>query len=56
MLHESPRALIEPLPPTYDIWPTVERTFTEGARYMGTPSPMTKLMGNLHGIIKPLRQ
>lgn len=44
----EPRSLmLDPLPFTYDSWPTVERVKSLKKRQMGTPSPMTKLMGNL---------
>jgi hypothetical protein len=56
VLHEDPRPLIlDPLPFTYEKWPAIERVHEFKSRQMGTPSPMTKLMGNLHGILLPLR-
>lgn len=57
LLHGSPRTLdLENLPSTYDIWPSILRLFTEERIYKGTPSPLTKIFGNLHGHIKELRR
>ena len=48
VVHEDPRALIlDPLPPTYHKYPTIERLKEFKQRRMGTPSPLTKLLGNL---------
>ncbi len=54
--HGSCRDLIlDPLPITYEEFPTILRIKKNKEFYRGSPSPLTKIYGNLHKIIKPLR-
>ena len=44
------------MPPTYGHYPIADRIRTTKTAYRGTPSPLTKILGNLHGHISPLRR
>eukprot|EP00347_Sterkiella_histriomuscorum_P010085 403338736 len=54
--HPKPRQLLDPLPNTYPYYPIVERIIVEKEYIRGCPSALTKFTGNLHYLIKPLRQ
>ena len=57
MVHPEPRDLImDPLPDTYLVFPDVIMLKIEKEKFYGTPSPITKLVGNLYAHIRPLRQ
>ena len=56
-MHGSPRSLeLNPLPLTYDHIPTKEKIHETKKVYKGTPSPLTKMLGNIYAVIRPLRR
>jgi hypothetical protein len=54
--HPKPRKLPEPLPRTFTHFPVVERLKSSKEYMKGCPSALTKYVGNLHLLCRPLRQ
>lgn len=50
------RELIDPLPMTNKHYALIEQIKSQGIKYRGNASPLTKMCGNLHGLITPLRR
>jgi len=53
--HPKPRLLMDPLPITHKIYPTISRLYSTGEFFKGCPSALTKFTGNLHSLCKPIR-
>lgn len=54
--HPKPRMLINPVPMTHKVYPTIARLFSSGDYFKGCPSSLTRFTGNLHRLCKPIRQ
>jgi hypothetical protein len=53
--HPKPRKLPDPLPITHQKYPVMSRLFNSKSYMKGCPSSLTKYVGNLHILLKPLR-
>eukprot|EP00347_Sterkiella_histriomuscorum_P020929 403335913 len=54
--HRKPKYLLKKLPQTINQYPLLKEVFEDGRYYRGSPTSLTKYTGNLHQLIKPLRQ
>eukprot|EP00347_Sterkiella_histriomuscorum_P018214 403346355 len=53
---QHPKFILKKLPTTLQQYPLLKEVFEEKKYYRGSPTNLTKYTGNLHGLLKPLRQ
>ncbi len=53
--HPLPRKLIYPPPEVYNYYPMIDELMKKKELLRGSPTALTRITGNLHYFIKPLR-
>ena len=54
--HRAPREILDSLPKTVDFFPLIDCIKHYNCLLRGSASNLTKLLGNLQGLIKPMRK